>query len=103
MSLVLLNFNVPQLKVQRSQRRRDAIFDFFDDKRNDLDDTLVFYYSGHGIPDAVCCTIILWEDVLLKQYPQLSLFLVILQWELPLIAVTLSYYQWSSRPGHKRI
>jgi uncharacterized caspase-like protein len=22
------------------------------DKRNNLDDTFVFYYSGHGVPDA---------------------------------------------------
>jgi tetratricopeptide (TPR) repeat protein len=36
----------------KGEKVRDAIYDFFDDKRNDLDDTLVFYYSGHGIPDA---------------------------------------------------
>jgi hypothetical protein len=29
--------------------------------------------------------------------PPISLFLVILQWLLPLIAVTLAYYLWSSR------
>jgi hypothetical protein len=33
------------------QKVRDAIYDFFDDVRNNLDDTLLFYYSGHGVPD----------------------------------------------------
>ena len=33
------------------EKVKDAIYDFFDDKRNNLDDTLVFYYSGHGVPD----------------------------------------------------
>jgi tetratricopeptide (TPR) repeat protein len=36
----------------KGEKLRDAIYDFFDDKRNNLDDTLVFYYSGHGVPDA---------------------------------------------------
>jgi hypothetical protein len=30
---------------------KDTIYDFFGDKRNNFDDTLVFYYSGHGVPD----------------------------------------------------
>jgi Caspase domain len=30
---------------------RNAIYDFFDDGNTKADDTLVFYYSGHGIPD----------------------------------------------------
>jgi hypothetical protein len=34
----------------KGEKVKDAIYDFFDDKRNDLDDTLVFYYSGHGVP-----------------------------------------------------
>lgn len=29
---------------------RDAIYDFFDNEKTIADDTLVFYYSGHGIP-----------------------------------------------------
>jgi hypothetical protein len=29
---------------------REAIYDFFDNKKTKADDTLVFYYSGHGIP-----------------------------------------------------
>ena len=36
----------------KGERVRDAIYDFFDDKRNNLDDTLLFYYSGHGVPGA---------------------------------------------------
>jgi hypothetical protein len=28
-----------------------AIHDFFRDIRNNPDDTLLFYYSGHGVPD----------------------------------------------------
>jgi Caspase domain/SIR2-like domain len=34
----------------KGERVRDAIYDFFDDKRNNFDDTLLFYYSGHGVP-----------------------------------------------------
>ncbi len=30
---------------------RDKIFDFFHDDANRPDDTLLFYYSGHGVPD----------------------------------------------------
>ena len=30
---------------------RDAIYDFFDNRNTKADDILVFYYSGHGIPD----------------------------------------------------
>ena len=29
---------------------RDAIFDFFDNANTKAENTLVFYYSGHGIP-----------------------------------------------------
>jgi tetratricopeptide (TPR) repeat protein len=29
---------------------RDAIYDFFDNKRTIANDTLLFYYSGHGVP-----------------------------------------------------
>jgi hypothetical protein len=31
---------------------RDAIFDFFADPNITPDDTLIFYYSGHGVPDS---------------------------------------------------
>ena len=37
-------------------------------------------------------------QLLLVINPQISLFLVIVEWLLPLIAVTLAYYLWSSRP-----
>jgi len=30
---------------------RDAIIDFFSDPDIKSDDTLIFYYSGHGVPD----------------------------------------------------
>jgi YVTN family beta-propeller protein len=30
---------------------REAIYDFFDNPSNKPEDTLLFYYSGHGIPD----------------------------------------------------
>lgn len=36
----------------KGEKVRDAIFDFFDNVNNNLDDTLLFYYSGHGVPDA---------------------------------------------------
>ena len=29
---------------------RDAIYDFFDNRQTMANDTLLFYYSGHGIP-----------------------------------------------------
>ncbi len=32
----------------KGEKVKVAIYDFFDDKRNNLDATLVFYYSGHG-------------------------------------------------------
>jgi hypothetical protein len=49
---------------------------------------------GSGLhPDGSYVT----EELLLLVNPPLSLFLVILQWLLPLIAVTLAYYLWSSR------
>jgi uncharacterized caspase-like protein len=35
----------------KGDKVRDAIFDFFDNVNNNLDDTLLFYYSGHGVPD----------------------------------------------------
>jgi hypothetical protein len=37
-------------------------------------------------------------QLLLVINPQISLFLVIVEWLLPLIAVTLAYYIWSLRP-----
>jgi hypothetical protein len=30
---------------------RDTIYDFFDNANTKADDTLIFYYSGHGVPD----------------------------------------------------
>ena len=35
----------------KGEKVKDAIYDFFDDVRNNPDDTLLFYYSGHGVPD----------------------------------------------------
>jgi hypothetical protein len=35
----------------KGEKVRDAIYDFFDNINNNLDDTLLFYYSGHGVPD----------------------------------------------------
>ena len=34
------------------EQMREAIIDFFTDAENKADDTLLFYYSGHGVPDA---------------------------------------------------
>ncbi len=31
---------------------KDAIFDFFTDPNVKPNDTLIFYYSGHGVPDS---------------------------------------------------
>ena len=35
----------------KGEKVRDSIYDFFDNINNNLDDTLLFYYSGHGVPD----------------------------------------------------
>lgn len=35
----------------KGEKVRDSIYDFFDNVNNNLDDTLLFYYSGHGVPD----------------------------------------------------
>ena len=35
----------------KGEKVKDAIYDFFDDVRNNPDDTLLFYYSGHGVFD----------------------------------------------------
>jgi uncharacterized caspase-like protein len=34
----------------KGEKLRDVIYDFFDDRTNNPDDTLLFYYSGHGLP-----------------------------------------------------
>jgi uncharacterized protein YjbI with pentapeptide repeats len=34
-----------------SAKLKEIIYDFFTDDNNNPDDTLVFYYSGHGVPD----------------------------------------------------
>jgi len=34
----------------KGEKLRDAIYDFFEDRTNNPDDTLLFYYSGHGVP-----------------------------------------------------
>ena len=35
----------------KGEKIKDIIYDFFDDTNNNPDDTLLFYYSGHGVPD----------------------------------------------------
>ena len=35
----------------KSQRLKEAIYNFFTNIENKPDDTLVFYYSGHAVPD----------------------------------------------------
>lgn len=35
----------------RWETMRDAIYDFFSDENTKPTDTLLFYYSGHGVPD----------------------------------------------------
>jgi hypothetical protein len=35
----------------KGERLKDAIYDFFSDSESNPDDTLLFYYSGHGVPD----------------------------------------------------
>jgi Caspase domain len=33
------------------EKIKNIIYDFFDDVNNNPDDILLFYYSGHGVPD----------------------------------------------------
>ena len=44
-------------------RMRDAIYDFFGDINNNPDDTLLFYYSGHGVPDVDGDTYLASSDI----------------------------------------
>ena len=50
-----LGYEIPDknklLGEAKGENVKDAIYDFFDDVRNSPDDTLLFYYSGHGVPD----------------------------------------------------
>jgi len=45
------------------QRLKKTIYDFFVDKDNKPDDTLVFYYSGHGVPDKFGTTFLAPSDM----------------------------------------
>ncbi len=53
--LLSLGYEVPQTNVLLGQvdsaAMRDTIYDFFSDVKNKPTDTLLFYYSGHGVPD----------------------------------------------------
>lgn len=42
---------------------KNAIYDFFTDENNKPDDTLVFYYSGHGVPDNFGGTFLAPSDI----------------------------------------
>jgi tetratricopeptide (TPR) repeat protein len=46
-----------------SQRLKKVIYDFFTNEYNKPDDTLVFYYSGHGIPDKFGTTFLAPSDM----------------------------------------
>ncbi len=35
----------------KGEKIKDVIYDFFSDRNSNPDDTLLFYYSGHGVPD----------------------------------------------------
>ena len=37
---------------------REAVYDFFDNKKSGAEDTLLFYYSGHGIPTSSGSTVL---------------------------------------------
>jgi tetratricopeptide (TPR) repeat protein len=46
-----------------SQTLKNTIYDFFTDDGNKPDDTLVFYYSGHGVPDKFGTTYLAPSDM----------------------------------------
>jgi hypothetical protein len=47
----------------KADKIKDKIYDFFYDDTNKPDDTLVFYYSGHGIPDTSDDTYLASSDI----------------------------------------
>ena len=53
--LMSLGYRIPDNKKLVGQVKgnqiKDAIYDFFDDETINSQDTILFYYSGHGIPD----------------------------------------------------
>jgi DNA-binding beta-propeller fold protein YncE len=42
---------------------REAIYDFFDNKKSGAEDTLLFYYSGHGIPTSRGSTVLASSEI----------------------------------------
>jgi hypothetical protein len=50
-----LNYEIPANNILlgyiRWEKMRDTVYDFFNDESTRPDDLLLFYYSGHGIPD----------------------------------------------------
>jgi tetratricopeptide (TPR) repeat protein len=51
--LTRLEYEIPVRLIGniKSDVMKDAIYDFFSNPRIKSDDTLLFYYSGHGVPD----------------------------------------------------
>jgi uncharacterized caspase-like protein len=53
--LSALNYEIQEdnvlLGYVKWDRLRDSIYDFFSDEHTKPDDMLLFYYSGHGVPD----------------------------------------------------
>jgi tetratricopeptide (TPR) repeat protein len=47
----------------KSQTLKEAIYNFFTNEENKPDDTLVFYYSGHGVPDKFGATFLAPSDI----------------------------------------
>jgi Caspase domain/Pentapeptide repeats (8 copies)/NHL repeat len=47
----------------KGEKIKDIIYDFFDDINNSPDDTLLFYYSGHGVPDSDGDTYLASSDI----------------------------------------
>ena len=47
----------------KGDKVKDAIYDFFGDINNKPDDTLLFYYSGHGVPDVDGDTYLASSDI----------------------------------------
>jgi len=47
----------------KSQSLKETIYNFFTNNNNKPDDTLVFYYSGHGVPDKWGSTFLAPSDI----------------------------------------
>ena len=78
-ALIGLGYGIPENRklvgYVDSPRLKNAIYDFFTNEDNKSDDTLVFYYSGHGIPDNWGNCLIWPHQILISDHPYGRVFI----------------------------